>query len=321
MTDGTTGQIVFQSTNSSQVFSNTVGNCSVGSSIDIESGVYWVNTMWTMMFANNVTLNFERGAKLIAGNNLNTSVLMLFQSNNNTVNGVTIDGNAANVPVNDDINWQYGSPGQNFYMTTSGIYIAGSNNEVNEAQIYNCRMYGVLIWQWGLGSAVHSGVIDSKIYNCGWNGFTVGTNFCLNNYLINSEIYGCSDVGATTYGIGTFLIGNYIHDLNGTTGGGGNAEWGIAVEGGQDNVITENTINNTGWGIMISNSGHPTGTTNNNTISNNKIVNCNSGITSNAGGIGLTSGSAANLVTHNEILTVLNENNPWLCPGIFLENF
>ena len=267
MTDGTTGQIVFQSTNSSQVFSNVVGNCSVGSSIDVKSGVYVVNTMWTMIHVNNVTMNFENGAKLVAGNNLNTSVLALFQSNDCIINGITIDGNAANQVINtptvSPIN-----PGGHAVSPAlpNGIYIGGSNDKINNAVIYNCRIMGVSIFADGyyVTSAVHSGVVNSKIYNCGWNGFTA-TGVTVDCYLINSEIYGCSDVGASTYGVGTQITGNYVHDLNGTTGGGGNAKWGIAVEGGCNDVITQNTIQN--CSIGIANTGY-----NNCTISDNTIT-------------------------------------------------
>ena len=53
------GQIVFQSANSSQVFSNAIGNCSVGSIVEIESGIYIVNTTWNMINAKNITVFLE----------------------------------------------------------------------------------------------------------------------------------------------------------------------------------------------------------------------------------------------------------------------
>lgn len=74
MIDGTTGQIVSQSTNSSQVFSNVVGNCSVGAIIEVESGVYTVTTSWTIFGINDVNVNFESGAMLVAADNLNAPI-------------------------------------------------------------------------------------------------------------------------------------------------------------------------------------------------------------------------------------------------------
>jgi parallel beta-helix repeat protein len=303
MTDGTTGQIVFQSTSSSKVFSNVVGNCSVGSSIDVESGVYAVNTMWLIAQTNGITVNFENGAKLVAGNNLNAPVLFLYGVDNCNILGVTIDGNAANQVAG----------GSSVLTRPDGIFIAGSNDEVDNALIYDCRETGVEIGNFG--NTVHSGAINSKIYNCGWNGFTDGAASDLNCYLMNSEIYGCSDVGASTYGIGTLIAGNYVHDLNGTTGGGGNGYWGIAVEGGQNNIITNNIINNTRWGILVDNSGNAlVGTTDNTTIANNKIFN------SATGGIHLAYGTEANLVTGNQITRVSSPGDSYGAFGIDLNS-
>ena len=298
MTNGTTGQIVFQSTSSSQVFSNVVGNCSAGSSIDVESGVYTVNTMWLISGVNGITLNFENGAKLVAGNSLNSPVLFI-SSNNIVINGIVINGNAEN---------QVAQISGNVLTSPNGIFIGGSNDEVNNALIYNVRMVGVEIWGYPLGGAVHSGVINSKIYNCGWNGITIGD---VNDYAINNEIYGCSDVGISTYGVGTQITGNYIHDLNGTTGGGGNSLWGIAVEGGYGNLISGNYIDNVGSGIVCSNSGHlASGTCNNNTISGNTITNSNS--------TGIFLESSYNIVDNNHITRVNFDTAGWIGDGIHL---
>ena len=310
MTDGTTGQIVFQSTNSSQVFSNVVGNCSVGSSIDVESGVYVVNTMWTMIHVNNVTMNFESGAKLVAGINLNAPVLFLKNVDNWLIQGVTIDGN---------------SQGQSQVPTTSdwndGIKITGgTNNLIDRANITNCGREAVFIEGYNDSSthwiSTDNGVTNSKLYNCGWNGVTIyGKNSTFRDYSINNEISGCSDVGISTYGTDSLIINNYVHDLNGTSGGGGNAQWGIAVEGGSNAVIMQNSINNTRWGIAVDNSGiSQLGTTSNTTISNNKVFN------SKTGGIHLTYGASANLVTGNQITTVSSPGDSYYAFGIYLQN-
>ncbi len=257
MVDGATGQIVFQSPNSSRVFSDAVEDCPAGGRIDVESGVYSVITSWTLSNINSITLNFENGAELAAANNLNAPVLLLNNVNNCVISGVTIDGNAANQVVG------------SFPNQPDGVYIAGSNDEITNAVIYDCRVFGVdaSIWTLPSGSitATHSGVINSKIYDCGWNGFIIGQSTDVDCYLVNSEIYGCSDVGATSYGIGSTITENYVHDLNGTTGGGGDAEWGIAIEGGCNDLITQNTVRNCSIGIEDS-------SCNNNTISQNTIT-------------------------------------------------
>ena len=267
MLDGATGTILYQSTDSAQVFSDIVGNCSAGSSIYVESGVYTVNTMWTMLNVNDITINFESGAELVAGNGLDTPVLMIGEPNdpcnNIQINGITINGNAANqaitwIPI--DYGEVVGLP--------DGIGVSGSNVEINNADIFNCRVMGVSI-NWiatdDCGDATGSpncGVIDSKIYDCGWNAFTV--YYGLNCYLLNSEIYGCSDVGVSASGgTGTYISGNYVHDMDGNTGSE-NSEWGIAVEGGGSDTITNNTVYNAVIGIQISGFNY-------NTVSDNTV--------------------------------------------------
>ena len=300
MKDGITGQIVFQSTNSSQVFSNVVGNCSVGSSIDVESGVYAVNTMWTMIHVNNVTMNFENGAELVAGNGLDSSVLMLYESNNNLINGITINGNAAN---------QVLVPSGAVFTSPNGITILGSNNKVDNALIFNCRQVGVEIWGTGvLGTAVHSGVVNSLIYDCGWNGITIGD---VNDYVINNEIYGCGDVGVSTYGVSTLITGNYIHDMNGTTGFN-NANWGIGVEGGDSHVITQNTIQDCSVGIT--NSGFNNCTISENTITNVGYVSVNP-LWLGGGEYGISLSGKYNIVADNQV-TGMHSNIPEYLGGI-----
>ena len=238
MTSGTTGQMVFQSANSSQVFSSVSGNCSVGSSIDVDQGVYMVNTMWTMSQVSNVSLNFESGAELVAGKNLDSPVLFLNNANNCYVSGVTIDGNAANQAIG------------TYPLFSNGILIVGSDDEVVDATVFNCRVMGVMISTYGsVQGSVGDGVIGCKLYDCGWNGFGVENPHNIDCYATNNVVYGCSDVGISTYGTDTQIMGNYVHDMNGTTGGGGNAEWGIAVEGGSNATITQNTVQNCSIGI------------------------------------------------------------------------
>ena len=241
MTNGTTGQIDYQSTNSSQVFSNVVGNCSTGGTIDVAIGVYTVNTTWLITGINGITLNFENGAKLVAGNGLDTNILWLDRCDNWVIDGITVDGNSAE--NSEDSN---------------GIWITGDNNVINNALVFDCRRVGIEV------NGVGNGIINSKSYNCGWNGITA-SDLCIDSYVVNNEVYGCSDVGIATYGVGTLIAGNYIHDMNGTTGDGHSTRVGITVEGGCDAIITQNTIHNCSVGVWV-------GGFDNCTISNNVIT-------------------------------------------------
>jgi parallel beta-helix repeat protein len=79
--------------------------------------------------------------------------------------------------------------------------------------------------------------------------------------------------------------------LNGTTGGGGNAEWGIGIEGGSGDVITQNTIQNCTVGI--NNSGF-----NNCTISQNSIT-----------GLGITGGQYGSRPQYGIVLAGCDYNS------------
>jgi len=258
--------LLYQSTNSSQVFSDIIGNCSTGFIVYFENGTYNVTSMWTMLSVNDVTLDFAGGSLLAAVNGLDTSVLMVgepdYRCDNITVNGITINGNAANQVITYayiDYAQVIGYP--------NGISISGSNDEIDFANITNCRVMGVSInWCSSSGSIApssNSGVVNSNISNCGWNGVTFyGGN---TSYLVNSQIYGCSDGGVScTGGSGNVVTGNYIHDMNGTTGSE-NSEVAVAIEGVGNDVIYNNTIYNSCIGIC--NEGYSNNNISNNTIS------------------------------------------------------
>jgi parallel beta-helix repeat protein len=256
---GHTGQILFQSTNSSRVFSNVVGNCSVGSSIDVESGRYSVTASWTLLGINDISLNFESGSILVAANNLNAPVLRLNGVNNCVISGITIDGNAAN-----QVHTGGGMP----EVPEDGISInpVSSNNYVEGANITNCGLVGFRITD---GASANNGITNSFITLCGWNGITFGL-YTSNSYAENVEVAYCGDVGISTYGTHSRITNNYVHDINGKLGYN-NAHWGIGVEGGSTNYIFGNLIDNTDTGISIGSSGYSA--CNNNTISRNDISN------------------------------------------------
>ena len=279
--NGATGQVFSQSTNSSTMFSNVVEDCPAYGSIDVKSGIYTVATTWTMTSLNYVTLNFESGAELVAANSLNNPVLFLNQCNNDTVNGITINGNGANQ-----------NPGNGNLESPQGILIAdGSNDMIENSIIYNPRVFGVTIsGDTGL-TYTNDGVINCTIYcsggYSGWNGITIGCSDLTNCYAINNNIYGWSDVGITSYGVNDIITGNYIHDITGNNndpGNGGDAHWGIANEwnggsgtGGASGyeLIAGNTIKNCGAGIAIDTSENSVA--NYILISGNTLINCNVG--------------------------------------------
>lgn len=235
MTNGTTGQIDYQSTNANQVVNDAIGNLTQGQSILFSSGTYNLHGSITGMYEDNITLVFANGATLFVANGMNTPAISLTYCDNWVIQGVTIDGNAAN---------------QDPSKTPHGIYLWGCTNcLVDEANIYNCRVFG--FFAQGTGS-VNDGIQNSKITFCGWNGITLGMNYGeLGLYAINNEVAYCSDVGITNYGIGDIITGNYVHDVNGTTGYN-NSRWGIAAEGSGDDIITGNTIYNVNMGIVLS---------------------------------------------------------------------
>jgi Right handed beta helix region len=292
--NGATGQVFAQNTSSSAVFNKVVGECSSGSSVDVKNGIYTVATTWSMTGVNNVTLNFESKSELVATNGLNNPILFLNQCNNDIVNGITINGNAANQ-----------DPGTANLNAPHGIIIIGSNNVIENSIIHNVRVFGVFITAEDNNEEVNDGVINSTIYDCGWNGISIGT-YNTACYAINNEIYGCSDVGITIYGTGDIVTGNYVHDLNGYTGGGGNAHWGIAVEwggssGAGGDFIAGNTIKNVANGIVLDTSDH--GPADNCTISGNVLINCN--VNGNGAAIDLAADPSAsyNTVEFNKVTT------------------
>jgi hypothetical protein len=289
MKNGVTKQVIFQSSNSSKVFSNVVGNCSVGSSINIEAGVYAINTMWLIKDASNITLSFNKDAKLVAANLLNTAVLVLFNSNNCVIDGVEIDGNAAGQTLDGG-----GFTWNGLYMETDGIFVSGNNDIIQNAIIYNCRTIGVAIATI-TRSPVNSGVINCLIYNCGWNGINVGGVGGLNCYALENEVYGCGDVGICCGGDNSLVQGNYVHDIDGTIGDG-NTHSGILAEAGDYSLMTLNTVQNCKIGMGIA--GETASPANYITASYNEITNCFTGIALD----GRASGSCVgNIVAYNNI--------------------
>ena len=268
MKNGTTGKLDFWSINSSAVFSNVIGNSSSGGTVSIKTGTYTVNSMWYIPEGkNDIRLNFEKGAKLVLGNNVNLSVIFIV-GDNCIVDGVTIDGNAAQ----NDLGLVWASDWNGYNMATCGVYLWGSNCLVENSVIYNCGEYGVMVYSSVVNDSVHSGVINSKIYDCGWNGLFDGAGGLTHDrgaFFINNEVYGeIGDVGIDIEGRNGIIQNNFVHDINGTKGGGGNSHWGIAVEACEGALIANNVVTNCNVGINPYQSNRLT-------ITGNKITYCN----------------------------------------------
>ena len=319
MKNGTTGQIYYQSTNAAQVANNAIGNLTQdGGSILFSSGTYNLQGSITGTNQNNITLAFDNGATLFVANGMNGPAICLTKCNNWLISGVAINGNAANQAVS--AGWS-GAPSG---VCTDG----GSNIEITSAFIYNCRIFGVDINCYS-GTAVHNGVINSKVFNCGWNGIVAGgdsgspTFLSQSCYAINNVVCGCGDVGIGTGGYNTLIQDNYVYDMNGTSGAY-NSHWGIAVEDGGNNTITDNTVLNCvpgtgtiGTGIMLS-VGYGS-----NVITDNNIQSCYYGIVvssninnniisgntvSSCLGFGINLGGSSNIVSDNTVADSVESN-------------
>jgi len=311
MKDGTTGQILYQSTNPTQVANNAIGNLTQGGNILFKAGTYTVSQTITWSQRNNVELVFEEGAKLVAANGLNAPVVHPIGSNGLTIRNIEIDGNAA---------------GQTAPAETSphidGILITfGDNVLIDEAYIYNCKRDGI----GAMGATNYLTIRNSIITNCGWNGITACGGVSVSSVIEKNEISHVSDVGITIYGANYVVNNNWVHDLDGVQNT--RARWGIAVEDPYDgpNTIRNNLIERCSWGIVLAfdqsvgisdpgGEGHHTITYNTinycqcgvvvatveaNTISYNTITNWN--VNGGDGG-GITLWSSRNVVEGNTLI-------------------
>ncbi len=246
MISGSNNTICWASTNSSAVFKNVIDNVSSGGHISIKAGTYNLNGSIIATSKNGITLSFENGAALYVANGMNKQAVILTSCANWIIEGITINGNSANQAED----------------TVVGVeFVNCTNCAVKDAIIDDCNVYGFNTYG-GNGN----GIQDSKVTRCDWNCIQLG--YYGNEeglYAIHNEAAYCSDVGITTYGIGSLIEGNYVHDTNGTDGFS-MARWGIGVEGGGQNIIAHNTIERVNYGIYI-NVGDS------NVVSENQLIN------------------------------------------------
>jgi parallel beta-helix repeat protein len=275
MKNGATQQIVFQSTNAAQVANAAIGNLTANQKILFMTGTYTLTSSIEINNKDNGSLVFQPGAKLFVANGMGKSAIFIHDGSDNwVIDGVEIDGNVANQALG---GW---SPPDGI-----AVYNHCSNILVEGATINNVRMYGFVAWE----DVTNSGIINSKVTNCGWNGIQLGadSNNEHNLYAINNEVAFISDVGITNFGVGNLVQGNYIHDMTGTTGYI-NSQWGIGVEGGHGHTITGNTIVNAPRAMWIQ---HTDGV-GSNIITNNTITTC---------GFGIATVSPNNTISNNTI--------------------
>jgi hypothetical protein len=274
------GSTVYSSSSVTSTFSKVFGLVASGGTITVQPGTYVATGSVQMNNCVNVHLIFVDGAVLTIGDGLNCIVLYVKYSTNCTLTNLTIDGNGKN---------------QNSAWVTDGIMLYDCSNVlVEDSTITNCFRDGFATCDDVAGNEPN-GIVNSVITHCGWNGMTLGSGGedTFGVYAINNEVAYCSDVGITSYGLANRIIGNYIHDMNGTTNT--KAHWAIGVEQNGYNLISNNTILNVNVGLSVA-PDTPSGSVvaKSNLIIYNTITNCAmAGIS--------TSGDGYDIITRNTI--------------------
>jgi hypothetical protein len=252
-----TGMNVYSSSSVASTFSAAFGYVSSGGTITVRAATYTATAQIRMTNCNNVKLVFEKGAILTISNNVNAAVLLVSNSNNCNFTNLDIDGNGASQDTS--------SSGIVFYLV--------NNSVINNATITNCRRDGFEVFDdVGGQQSNNDGIINSTITFCGWNGITLegAPNQSHGQYAINNDIAYCGDVGISIYAEASIITGNYVHDMNGTSGSN-NARWGIAVEDNGHSLIANNTLDDCLIGVCLS-------VGSSSLVINNNITNCDSGI-------------------------------------------
>ncbi len=277
-----TGSNVYSSSSVVKTFSTAFGLVSSGGTITVLPATYTAAATVYMEYCTGVTLVFQSGAVLTIGNGVDGTVLNIWYDTNCTFVNLSINGNAQNQVTGSGAT----SCGVKIY-DSSGCFVTGST-------ITNCAMQGFVAND-DVAGDLPNGIVNSTITFCGWNGITLGTGGpdTIGAYAINNTVAYCSDVGITNYGIGDYVVGNFIHDMNGITGGGGNAHWGVGVEDNGYDLISNNIMVNCRIGISIVgtvSTGYPVQS---NLVIYNSITNCSTGI--------VTSDTGYDTITRNQI--------------------
>ncbi len=187
-------------------------------------------------YMKNVNINFQSGAILtMSTSGTMDAIWSLWYCNNVKITGMTLNGNAPNEACNT-------------HVGSVGIMIYDSNNTVvTDSTIYNCRTYGFTDGSNYKDVSVPCGITDCTIYDCYWNGICFDDTRISGDYAIGNTVYNCSDVGISTWGASVVILNNYIYGINGTDGWDGvgtGSHYGIALEGGSQCLVENNTIRN-----------------------------------------------------------------------------
>lgn len=206
---------------------------------------------FTMTDLYNITFVFDPSSTLTMGSGVGntgayTAILDFRSCTKITVVNATLNGDKTS----------QGGTGSH----TQGLSFSDCNDcQAQSCTISNCRMYGFVVAD-NVAGHVASGIINSTVTGSGWNDLTLGSptylpeTTCYTNgsYAINCTVGGSSDCGISTYGNSTRIIGCTVNNVTNTIGGGGKANYGIALEGfARFNIVVNNTISNCSGGIVV----------------------------------------------------------------------
>lgn len=198
----------------------------------VASGTYTTTSIIAIEHVSDMTITFSPNSLITIPATTEINIFDLWYDTSIIFNGVNINGNAANQPQASN-SW---GDGITIYSCT-GMVVENSNVDY-------CRRYGIET----VNNAPDTIKNNTCIFN-GWNGITLGGlgDICFNNTIEYSSDVGISVQPSDT---GAVVTNNYIYDLNGTTGGGGDASWGIASEGAVNAIVVGNTIEDVNIGVV-----------------------------------------------------------------------
>ena len=232
------GYAYYSGTVAATVINQAIAALTNGGDIYFRNKNYTITTSIIDGGNSDIRLIFERGASFTAGDSLNAPVILITNEDRWIIDGIEVDGNST----------MQRTPLLSGGVYPDGIWFSTSDNcLVTNAYIHHVRRFGANFDE----SSLASGIQNSLVTLCGWNGVNLGNhNTDLNLFAINNDISHCSDVGTALYGIGCKVINNTYHDMDGTTGYNGSQDrYGITIEGGGRNIIEGNKFYNLNGGI------------------------------------------------------------------------
>jgi len=285
MVSGTYGNVVYTSTNASQVVNYAIGNLTSGGNIYIAAGTYPINQIFKPNLNNTIisgageatilTINF--GSPRNAYNL--TDGLWIADCENVTIQNLRLDGSAfmASTPA------AVGYP--------DGIYIVNSRHvTIQDCWITNWRCSAVVVSNLAAdpGNIYDITVQRNHVINGLWNGITLDsfatTGAMYGVAFKDNYVEGSCDVGidisvesaSAIQPFGTQVIGNTVNGVmnyvnNGSSSPSGN--YGIGIEGGMGALVQGNTVYGCEMGIIQAGTvSYPTNARGNSTISHNTVT-------------------------------------------------